>query len=301
MFHVGIILVLISILTGFILEGGNIFILFQPYATFIIVGTALGIFITSNPHTLLKSLWMNIFKIHHGSPYRREDYLEMLTFMYYFFKYVKNKGFLAIERDIETPSKSPIFREFPKFLMQREAVIFFCDYMRMGVLGYDKSHEMEQLIEDHLQVKKNYIRELSLALFRLADALPAVGIMAAVLGVINAMSSINAEPAILGHKIAAALMGTFIGITISYCLIFPLSSYLEKYGADEVRFLEAMKSGFLSFMRGNHPNIAVEFARQMIPANFKPSYIELERAIEKHRINRKVAKNVRREAAIIAR
>lgn len=299
MFHVGIILVVISILAGFVLEGGNVYILFQPYATLIIVGTALGIFITSNPKTLLRSLWKNVFKIHHGSPYRREDYLEMLTFMYYFFKYVKSKGFISVEKDIETPSKSPIFREFPKFLMQREAVIFFCDYMRLGVLGYEKSAEMEQLIEDQLQVKKNYIRELSLALFRLADALPAVGIMAAVLGVINAMSSINAEPAVLGHKIGAALMGTFIGITISYCLIFPLSSYLEKYGADEVRFLEAMKSGFLSFIKGNHPTIAVEFARQMIPANFKPSFVELEKAIEKHKINRKIAKNVRRETATV--
>lgn len=297
LFHVGILIVVFSIVLGFLAEGGNIMVLFQPYAALIILGTSLGIFISSNPPSLLKSVWMQVRKIQAGNPYKKSEYTDLLTFMFYFFRYAKLKGLLEIENDIEAPSKSVIFKEFPKFLANREGLIFFCDYMRMVVLGYDNSFDLENVMEEQINVKRNHTYEITSALYRLADALPALGIIAAVLGVINAMASIDAAPQIMGQKIGAALMGTFIGVAASYCIVTPIASFVEKIASDEAKFLECIKAGFIAFSKGNPPSIAIEFARQVIPINFKPSFVEVEKAIEIHKTNRKLKRNVRQEPA----
>ena len=298
LFYIGVFFVIGSIFTGFLCEGGNILVLFQPYAALIILGSAFGILILSNPKSLLKSMLNMILRLKKGSPYKKEEYLILLTFMFFFYRYARARGALGIEEDIENPHKSLIFAEFPTILENKEALVFFCDYMRMVVLGFDKTYELENLISDQINIRKNYTHEITQALFKLADALPALGIIAAVLGVINAMSSIDAEPAILGHKIAAALIGTFIGVAISYCVVSPLGSYLDKYGSDEAKYLECIKAGFMSFVNSNPPAIAVEFARQTIPINLKPNFLEVENAIEAHKQIRKLKKNARREPTI---
>ncbi len=282
-----------SVLIGFIGEGGNLLVLLQPYAAIIILGSGVGVFIVSNPRNLQKSIIFNIKRLRNGTPYRKDDYISALTFMFFFFRHAQTTGTLMIEKEIENPMQSQIFLEFPEFLKKREALIFFCDYMRMLTMGFNKSYELENLMQDQINIRRNYTHEMSNALFKLADTLPALGIIAAVLGVINAMGSVNQPPEVLGHKIGAALLGTFIGIAVSYCVVAPLSYYLEKFGMEEAKMLECIKSGIVSFVNGNTPMIAVEFARQTAPVNLKPTFLDLEKAIDKHRTNRKVKKHGR--------
>ncbi len=295
MFYIGLIVVFLSVILGFMLEGGNIHILIQPYAALIILGSATGIFVTSNSKEILYSVVSGFGKINNRIPYQKDDYLVLMVFLLYFFRYSKSRGWIEIEKEIEAPYKSNIFKEFPKFLARRTAVFFFCDYMRLFTLGFEKSYEIEQLIDERINVKKAHVRDVSSALYRLADALPALGIMAAVLGVINAMASINADAAVIGHKIGSALMGTFLGVAASYCLIHPFAAFLEKYMMDEIKYLETIKAGFVSFARGNSPIVSVEFARQIVPVELQPTFGEVEKAIERFKINKKVVKNARRE------
>ncbi|MDF3047073.1 MAG: flagellar motor protein MotA [Candidatus Midichloriaceae bacterium] len=297
LFYIGSLIIVGSIVLGFIAEGGNILVLYQPYAAVIILGSAFGILIISNPQSILKSMWLLIKRLRLGTPYKKFDYLNLLIFMFFFFKYAKTKGIIAIEYDIENPNKSLIFNEFPEILKNKEAVTFFCDYMRLLVIGFDKSYELENLMQDQIAIRRNHNAEISSALFKIADALPALGIIAAVLGVINAMASINAEPAVLGHKIAAALIGTFIGVAVSYCAVTPLGSYMEKFSNDESKFLECIKAGFISYVNGTQPAIAIEFARQTVPINLKPSFLEVEKAIENHLKYRRMNKDVRQKPA----
>lgn len=296
LFHIGMLIVLLSIVGGFLAEGGNIFIFLQPFAALIIVGSALGIFIISNPKSLLKSIWRNLPKVFMGSPYNRLDYIEVLVFMFSVFRFARTNSIVALEEHIENPYKSSLFKQYPKILAHREAVVFFCDYMRMLVLGYDNTYELENMMQEQINVRRGYSFEISDALYKIADTLPALGIVAAVLGVINAMGSIDAPPDILGHKIGAALIGTFFGVAISYCLVSPIASNLQKYGADEAKFLECIKAGFIAHSRGNPPSISIEFARQAIAVNLKPSFNEIEAAIENRKAAKKIKKYGRRES-----
>jgi chemotaxis protein MotA len=296
LFHVGMLIVLLSIIGGYIAEGGNLFVLFQPFAALIIMGSALGIFIISNPQSLLRSIWKNLPKIFRSSPYSRWDYIELLVFMFSIFRFARSNSILALEEHIENPYKSSLFKQYPKILAHREAVVFFCDYMRMLVLGYDNTYELENMMQEQINARKEYSLEISNALYRIADTLPALGILAAVLGVINAMGSIDAPADVLGHKIGAALIGTFFGVAISYCVFSPIASNLQKYGADEAKFLECIKAGFIAHSRGNPPSISVEFARQVIAVNLKPSFNEVEQAIENRKATKKVKKYGRRES-----
>ena len=291
--YLGILFVLGSILAGFIFEGGNLLVLFQPFTALIVTGSAFGILVLSNPKSLLKSMWLAIKKLKKEGPYTSEEYVLLLTFMFYFFKQVKLKGVMSLENDIENPYESDIFQDFPIILKNEEVLTFFCDYMRMFVLGFDKSFELENLMQEQINIRRNYMHEITQALFKLADALPALGIVAAVLGVINAMASINAEPVILGHKIGAALIGTFMGVAISYCFIAPLGSFMDKFNNDESKFLECIKAGFVSFVSGNPVSIAIEFARQTIPADLKPGFLELEKTIDAYKNNKRTRKNAR--------
>lgn len=296
MFQIGLAVVLLSILVGFIAEGGNIFVLFQPYAALIVVGSALGIFIISNPKTLLTAVWRSIKKVKKGSAYSKRDYINLLIFLFFFFKFARTKKNIDIETHIEKPFKSQIFKAYPEFLYNREALVFLCDYMRMLTLGYDNTYELDNMMFEHINVKKSHGYEISHSLFRLGDTLPALGIVAAVLGVINAMASIHAPPEIMGQKIASALVGTFFGVAAAYCVANPLAAYLEKFSNDEAKFLECIKAALLSHAKGNPPSISIEFARQVIPNNLKPGFYEIEKAIENYKTNKKKLKYGRRQA-----
>jgi chemotaxis protein MotA len=296
LFQVGVLVVLLSVILGYLAEGGNIFVLFQPFTALIIVGSAMGIFLISNPKSLLKSIWYNLPKVIKGSPYTKFEYIQCLVFLFEVFRYARSHSILALEEHIENPYKSSLFRKHPSILSKREAVVFFCDYMRMLVLGYDNTFELENMMEEQINVRKEYINEISGALYRIGDTLPALGILAAVLGVINAMGSIASPPDVLGHKIASALIGTFFGVAIAYCVVNPIAAKLHKFGYDEAKLLECIKAGFIAHARGNPPSISIEFARQAISVNMKPSFEDVEKAIENRKAAlKKVRKYGRRE------
>lgn len=297
LFLIGSLIILGSILVGFLLEGGSLIALAQPYALLIIMGTAFGVLILSSPKSELKNMWKALQLIMHGHQHDKQDYKDLLGFMYYFFRYAKTHSLQEVEMHIENPHKSSLFQEFPSLFKSREAIIFFCDYMRMIVTGYDNSFELENLADQQIYVAKTNNNELTSALYKLADATPAIGILAAVLGVINAMSSIDQDAAVLGPKIASALLGTFIGVAVSYCMIAPLASYIEKFYSNEYKFLECIKAGFVAYARGNPPSICIEFARQVIPNHLKPSFVELELVIENLKATKKKRiSNGRRES-----
>ncbi len=280
-FILGFTVLLASIFLGFIGGGGNIWVMVQPFEILIVCGSACGIFVISNPPTLQKQIWHNLKKTTKSGPYTAKDYLETLTFLFYFLRFVRSNSALSVEKHIENPNTSHLFRSFPRIASNKAVVIFICDYMRVVTMGCDNVYELERMIDEDLQVRHRDLQESTYALSRIADALPALGIIGAVLGVINAMSAINSEPVVLAYRIAAALMGTFLGVFLSYGIISPLGFCIEKYGKDELRLMECIKCGIISFIRGQPPMIAVEFARQSIPLHFKPSFIEVERVIKK--------------------
>ncbi|MFI4983808.1 MAG: flagellar motor stator protein MotA [Rickettsiales bacterium] len=279
-FHVGIFIIIISLIVGYLGEGGALHVLFQPFSVLIIVGSGMGILIISNPKHLLRSIWINIPKMFYGKAYSREEYLELLVFLFNFFRYARQHSMVELEEHIEKPYKSSLFKQFPQFLKNREPTVFLCDYMRMLTLGYDNHFELENMMQEQINARKEYTAEISGALFRLGDTLPALGILAAILGLVNAMGSVDQSPLILGHKIASALFGTFIGIACAYCIVNPMGSFLLKFGTDESKYLECIKAGIISHARGNPPSISVEFARQTIAMNLKPNFFELEKTIE---------------------
>lgn len=263
--------------------GGNILVLMQPFEILIVCGSAFGVFMISNPKRLRKQIAKHMKQAFVSRASSHEEYKEMLVFMFYFLRFIKSSTPMIIEKHIESPRSSNFFAHFSRIQQKDHVLTFVCDYIRLIIMGCENPYEIERMIDEDLQSRYHEIHESAYALHRIADALPALGIIGAVLGVINAMSALNAEPAVLAHKIAAALIGTFLGVFLSYCIISPLCFSMEKYAKDEMRFLESIKSAILTFARGQPPIISVESARQAMPTDLKPSFVELERAIRKYK------------------
>ncbi|WP_039458403.1 flagellar motor stator protein MotA [Candidatus Jidaibacter acanthamoebae] len=286
MFQLGIIIVILSLVIGFIGGGGNILVLIHPFEALIILGTAIGSFIISNSKTSLTLAFTNIHKVTKREPYSKEDYVELLSFLFNLLKYSKSNSKMDLETQIEYPEKSFLFKRFKKIFDDKQVTTFISDYMRLIVLGFENPYELQQMMEDELFEKKIQGQNLASCFNRLGDSLPGLGIIAAVLGVINAMASIAADPSVLGRKIAAALIGTFLGVFLSYGIISPIGAFFEGYTNEEVKFLECIKAAIVSHAKGHPPTISIECARQIIPDHLKPSFIELEKSLKKNLIVR---------------
>lgn len=278
--QIGFFICLSSIILGFWLEGGNIEVLLHPYAALIIIGSAIGILLISNPRTTLSSILSSLPKLSRGHPFKKEEYIEIITFLFFFFSFVRKKNIVEIEEAIEDPAHSKIFKDFPIIHKHKEIQTFMCDYTRMLVLGYENTFELDNMMENQIYIRKVHTNEISGAIYRLGEALPALGIVAAVLGMINVMASFDKSPHVIGSKIATALLGTFIGVAAAYCIVNPIAAFLEKYGHDEAKVLECIKAGFMAHARGNPASVSIEFARQAIPINLKPTFQEIEKAID---------------------
>jgi chemotaxis protein MotA len=281
----GMLLVVSSMLIGFALEGGNIMVLLQPAGAFIICGVALGAFIISNPRDLLQDIWQELADLKRTAAYDKQDYLELLAFLFNFFRVRKQRSVTEIETQIDDPYNSVMFKRFPGILTNNEVVTFFCDQIRMLTIGLENIYVFESSMEAAITNKRNKVDEVSQSLYKLGDSLPAIGIIAAVLGVINAMGSIASEPEVLGRKIAAALIGTMFGVFLAYCLVMPVSSFLQKCGHNKLYFLECIKAGLLAHIQGNSPMIAVEVARQTVPERYRPSFAEVEALLDNQNRN----------------
>ena len=277
---IGAVIVLASVIGGYVANGGHLEVLFQPFEVMIIVGAAAGAFIISNRKPVLSAAAKAVPALLKAEKYDKEAYLELLTMLYSVFKLAKSKGALVLEQHVENPEESSLFQRFPTFLSDHHAVTFLCDYLRLLTLGTDNHHEMETLMDEDLETHRTEHHAVASAINTTADGMPALGIVAAVLGVIHTMGSITEPPAVLGHLIGGALVGTFMGVLLSYGFVGPIASAVLARGNAEERYYLCMKAGILAYMQGYAPSVAVEFARKALNTDVRPTFYEVETAVE---------------------
>ena len=276
---VGWIFVAACVLGGYMAMGGKLAVLNQPFEVVIIVGAAVGALIAGSPKHMLGALGKQIGAGFKGPKYSKADYLELLSLLYAIFKLAKTKGMLAIESHVERPEESALFQQFPKFSGDHHAVEFLCDYLRMMTLGTDNPHEVEGLLD--AEIETHHAEETALAdtVQTMADGLPALGIVAAVLGVIKTMGSITEPPEVLGKLIGGALVGTFLGVWVAYGFVAPLANAMKARIAADGKYYECIKAGLLAHMQGYAPAVSVEFARKILMHKDKPTFYEVEEAV----------------------
>lgn len=275
---VGLLIVLVSVFGGYSASGAHLGVLFQPFEFIIILGAAAGSFVIGNPPAVLKGV-MGVFgKLFRGPRYGKAAYLELLGLQFTLFKLAKSKGNLALEVHVENPKDSAIFNAFPTFAADHHAVEFMCDYLRMITLGTENAHELETLMDEELETHHQETEQLVGGIQALADGTPALGIVAAVLGVIHTMGSIDQPPEILGHLIGGALVGTFLGVLCAYGLFAPMAQSLRTIFEAESKYYLSMKAGLLAHMAGYAPAVSIEFARKALMSDVRPTFLEVEQS-----------------------
>ncbi|MBT9333215.1 flagellar motor stator protein MotA [Paracidobacterium acidisoli] len=275
---VGILIVFGAVTGGYLLEKGKLAVLVQPSELLIIGGAALGTLLIANRVHTLKKIAAGAGGVFGALLYSQARYLETLKMMYELLNKARRAGMLAIEADIEDPATSQVFGASPAFLKDHHARDFVCDTMRMAVTGGIDPFEMDQMMELDMEVQHRSATEPVHSLSALADSLPGLGIVAAVLGVVITMGALGGPPEQIGHKVAAALVGTFLGILLCYGLIGPVSASMSKSMDDENAYLYMLRVLMLCFIRGNPPIMAIEVARRAIPMHVRPSFTEVETA-----------------------
>lgn len=278
-FAVGAVIVTACVLGGFVLHGGKLAVLWQPTEFLIIGGAAIGAYITANPKTVIIGTANGLKAMISGSKYNKDSYVELLSLLYQTFKLIKSKGMLAIEPHVENPHESELLSQFPKFSSDHHNVEFFCDYLRMMTLGTENAMEMEDLMNEELETHHEEMEAIPTAIQTMADGLPALGIVAAVLGVINTMGSLTEPPEVLGYLIGAALVGTFLGVLLSYGFVAPVANSVKAVYAADAKYLQCMKVGLLANLNGYPPAVSIEFARKTLFSDVRPTFYEIEEAV----------------------
>lgn len=275
---IGIIIVSICAFSGYLLGGGKMapIVAALPHEALTIMGSAIGAFIIANPTYVIKETLQNMKCLAKPEKHSKADYLELLCMLFMVFKLARTKGWLALEQHIEHPEESTVFQQFPKFSANHHAITFLCDYLRIISLGNENPHEIEALMDEEIETISHEKMHPSHAIQQMADGIPALGIVAAVLGVIKTMGSITEPPEVLGKMIGGALVGTFLGVFLAYGFIGPIAGALGTFGASEILYYRAMKVGVLAFLNGAAPQVAVEFSRKFLPHNVQPTFLELE-------------------------
>ncbi len=279
LFLIGVAVVLGSVIGGYTMHHGNLAVLWQPNEFIIIIGAAIGSVLINNPGKVCKGVTKSLKYLFKGSPYKKAHYIELLTLLYVVFKTMKSKGMLEMEAHIENPKESAIFSKYATFLKNHHAVHFLCDNLRVMTMGVEDHYQIEELMERDLESHHHEHERVSTAIVNMGDAMPALGIVAAVLGVITTMGSITEPPAVLGGLIGAALVGTFSGVLISYGFISPIGKFIGMYYEDDLAYLQCIKVGMLAHLHGNAPVVSVEFARASIAGNERPSFHEIDTVI----------------------
>jgi chemotaxis protein MotA len=251
-------------------------ILIQPFEVIIIFGGAIGAFVVCNSPKVIKATMGGLGQVFKSSQYNKEFYLETLTLLYKVFTKIRQNGLLSIEGDIENPEQSEVFKSSPKVLEDHHAVEFITDYLRLMASGSLDVHQLDNLMDIDIETHHEEGHLPIAAIARLADGMPAFGIVAAVMGVVHTMESVGKPPAELGGLIAAALVGTFLGILVSYGFLAPLTGNLEQKLAESTKYYQSIKAALIASMNGYAPPTAVEFARKVMYANERPHFSELE-------------------------
>jgi len=275
---IGAIIVIGSVLGGFMWHGGQPMALNQPNEVLIIGGAAIGALIIGTPISVLKAMIAQMIGLLKGSSYKKQDYLDLLVMMYEIFNVARRDGLVGLENHVEHPDESDIFQRYPKFLNNHHAVAFFSDTMRVIISGSVQPHDLEDLMDSDLEVLHEDELRPSAALNNTADSLPGLGIVAAVLGIVITMASLDGGPEVIGKNVAAALVGTFLGILACYGFVGPMANGMKNKVLNDGQYLACMKQALLSFHKGVAGVIAVEFARRSLYAEVRPDFLELEEA-----------------------
>ena len=274
----GIVVVFGAIVAGYLMEKGNLLVLVQPAELIIIGGAALGTLLIANPIHILKAMASGVTGVLKPSAFDKKRYLSSLKMMFELLNKVRKEGLLSIENDVEKPKESAIFKNYPEFLKDHHAEDFVCDTLRMAITGGVDPFDMDQMLERDMEVHHHGAVAPISALTTVADSLPGLGIVAAVLGVVITMGAIGGPPEEVGHKVAAALVGTFLGILLCYGLVGPLGANMNKGADAQNEYLQVLRVLLLSFLKGSPPMIAVEMGRRAIPAHVRPTFTEMEKA-----------------------
>jgi chemotaxis protein MotA len=274
---VGSVIVLGCVVGAFLMEGGSLLLLWHPNEIILICGAAFGAFVTSNPLKVVKGSFSSSLALLKGPRYKRQDYVDLLKLLYDILVKMRKSGMLAIEADIEAPTKSKLFSEYPRIMADHHMLEFITDCLRLIIGGNLDPHELESLLEYELETHHKDSAEPAHAVQRVADALPGFGIVAAVLGIVDTMASIDgADTGTIGRKVAAALVGTFLGILVAYGFVGPISAAMEHRAHEEGKAFEVVKMALVASVRGYAPTVAVEFARKLLWADVRPSFADLE-------------------------
>jgi len=273
---VGIIIVLSAIFGGFVLEGGHLGPLFQPYELLMIAGGALGAFVISNDGQSAKATFKALRTVLHSPKQNAALYLSLLSLLYDILTKVRKEGLMSIEADVDAPEDSALFLKYPDLLRDHGLIEFIADYFRLMVSGNMDPFQIENLMDNEIEVH-HHDGELAVhAINKVADGLPAFGIVAAVMGVVHTMGSVGIPPSELGNLIAAALVGTFLGILLAYGVFTPLANLLDRKLQESTKVYQCIKVTMIASMNGYAPTLAVEFGRKVVSANQRPTFKELD-------------------------
>jgi chemotaxis protein MotA len=282
---VGYVLVLVFVFGGYAMAGGQFAVLIKaaPLEMFIIAGAALGAFFVGNSNKAVSATVKALPRLFQGSKYTKARYMALMALLYDILSKVRKEGMMAIESDVEDPHKSPLFQKHPQVAHDHHLVEFICDYLRMMVSGNMNPLEIENLMDQEIDTHHHEAMVPSHAIQKVGDGLPAFGIVAAVLGVVKTMASVGKPPAELGAMIAAALVGTFLGILLSYGFVSPLAAVLEQKSDEATKELQCVKATLLASLQGYAPAVAVEFGRKVLYSTERPSFSELEKHVKQKR------------------
>ncbi len=274
---IGSLLVIASVVGGFVLSHGELLALWQPYELIIIVGAAVGAFLASNPPKVVGAVLKGVTGLLGGARYKKQDYVDLLSLLFDIFNKVRKEGLVSLESHIDDPQSSALFSAYPRLLKDHHLVEFITDCLRLMVGGNMNPHELEHLLDVELETHHREATEPAHAVTKMADALPGFGIVAAVLGIVTTMGSIGGgDTAEIGRHVAGALVGTFLGILLAYGFIGPAGTALEHRANEDGKAFECVKVALLAQLRGYNPQVAVEFARKTLSAKVRPSFSDLE-------------------------
>jgi len=272
--------VIVCVFGGYVLDEGHLAVLWQPFEVMMILGSAVMAYLVANNKHTVKQTFTDIKMIYKKDKYGKAEYIELLGMLFAIFKTARTKGWLALERHIEEPHESDLFKKFPSFYENHHAVTFLCDYLRLISLGAEKPHEVEALMDQEIETQTIERSHTAHAVQGMADGMPALGIVAAVLGVIHTMGSITEPPAVLGHLIGGALCGTFMGVFMAYGFVAPTASAIQDRADTEMKYYLCMKTSVLAFLQGAAPQVAIEFGRKILIHDVQPTFLEVEEATQ---------------------
>ena len=275
---IGLIVTLGCVLGGFMAMGGHLDVLFQPWEVVIICGAALGTFFVANPMSVVKDSGKALMEAFKQAVPKEQDYLEVLGLLHSLMRELRTKPRNEVEAHIDNPEESAIFQAFPKVLKDKDLTAFICDYCRIIIIGNARPFEIEALMDEEINTIKHDKLKSMHALQQMSDGFPAIGICAAVLGVVKAMGALDQSPEILGGLIGAALVGTFLGIFMSYCVVGPMAAKVKVVRDKKSRIYVIVKQTLLAYMNGSLPQVALEFGRKTISAKDRPSIDAVEQA-----------------------